>query len=85
MMERAIDMSDDPFVPSARRFPRDAWPPEGSDEVPSGIRPFVLRGAQQVDSVVTTKHRTAPHRTPHTNQTTKDGTSEPDTWYEQDD
>lgn len=78
-------MSDDPFMPSARRFPRDAWPPVGSDELPSSTRPFVLRGAQQVDSVVTAKHRTAPHRTPHSNTTSKDGTSVPDTWYEQDD
>lgn len=85
MMERVIAMSDDPFMPSARRFPRDAWPPEGSDEAPSGIRPFVLRGARQLDSVVTTKHRTAPHRTAHTDKTTNDGTSETDTWYEQDD
>lgn len=78
-------MLDDPFMPSARRFPRDAWPPEVSDEVPSGVRPFVLRGARQLDSVVTTKHRTAPHRTPHTQTTNKDGTSVPDTWHEQDD
>jgi hypothetical protein len=69
-------MSDDPFMPSARRFPRDAWPPVGSDDLPSGMRPFALRGAQQIPSVVTTKHRTAPYRTPHPNQTTKDGTSE---------
>jgi hypothetical protein len=87
-----IDMSDDPFMPSARRFPRDAWPPAGSDESPSGMRPFVLRGAQQVDSVVTAKHRTAPHQTPHTDPTTSDGSggeeeqnTVPDTWYEPDD
>lgn len=70
----------DPFMPSARRFPRDVWPPVGSDELPSGMRPFVLRGAQQVPSAVTAKHRTA-----HTNTTNKDGTEVPDTWYEQDD
>jgi hypothetical protein len=39
-------MSDDPFMPAARRFPHDAWPPVGSDELPSGIRPFVLRDAR---------------------------------------
>lgn len=88
--------SDDPFMPSARRFPRDAWPPAGSDELPSGARPFVLRGAQQVPSVVVGRHRTAPHQTPHTDPTTSDGSggqeeedalsaTVPDTWYEQDD
>jgi hypothetical protein len=78
-------MSDDPFMPAARRFPRDAWPPVGSDELPSGMRPFVLRGAQQVPSAVTAKHRTAPHQTPQTNETNRDGTSVQDTWYTPDD
>lgn len=87
--------ADDPLMPSARRFPRDAWPPVGSDEMPSDSRPFVLRGAQQVDPVVVGKHRTAPHQTPHTDPTTSDGAggqedenalsaTVPDTWYEQD-
>jgi hypothetical protein len=76
---------DDPFMPATRRFPRDTWPLVGSDELPSGMRPFVLRGAQQVPSAVTAKHRTAPHRTSHTSTTSKDGTSVSDTWYEQDD
>lgn len=84
-MGRVIDMFDDPLMPSARRFPRDTWTPEGSDELPSDVRPFVLRGAQQLNSVITTKHRTAPHRTSHTNKTTNDGTTETDTWHEQDD
>jgi hypothetical protein len=74
-------MFDDPLMPAARRFPRHAWPPAGSDELPSGMRPFVLRGAQQVPSVITARHRTAPH----TSETTRDGTSEQDTWYEPDD
>ncbi|MGH3972229.1 MAG: hypothetical protein ACRDS9_02725 [Pseudonocardiaceae bacterium] len=87
---------DDPLMPAARRFPRDAWPPVESDELPSDSRPFVLRGAQQVDPVIVGKHRTAPHQTPHTDPTTSDGSGEPDdedvlaatvpdTWYEQDD
>lgn len=78
-------MADDPFMPATRRFPRDAWPPTGSDEWPSGMRPFVLRGAQPVPSVVTGKHRTEHHQTPHTERTNSDGTTVPDTWYEQDD
>lgn len=78
-------MIDDPFMPAVRRFPRDTWPPVGSDELPSSMRPFVLQGAQQVPSVVTAKHRTAPHQTPHTNPTTDDGTSVPDTWQQADD
>ena len=82
-------MSEDPLMPAARRFPRDAWPPVGSDELPSGVRPFVLRGARPVPPVVTAKHRTAPYQTPHTEPTTSDGSGEentaPDTWYEQDD
>jgi hypothetical protein len=78
-------MSDDPFMPAARRFPRDAWPPVGSDELPSVTRPFVLRGARQVSSAVTARHRTAPHQTPRTEPTNSDGTSVPDTWYEPDD
>lgn len=77
-------MADDPFMPAARRFPRDAWPPTGSDEPPTGVRPFVLRGAQPVPSI-TGKHRTGSHQTPHTNTTTHDGTTVPDTWYEPDD
>lgn len=80
-----IDMSEDPFMSAARRFPRDVWPPVGSDELPSGVRPFGLRGARQVPSVPSAKHRTGSHQTPHTNPTTRDGTTEPDTWYEQDD
>jgi hypothetical protein len=76
---------DDPFMPSARRFPRDAWPPVASDELPSGMRPFVLRGAQQVPSAVTARHRTTPHQTPYTEPTNRDGTSVPDTWYAPDD
>lgn len=80
-----ITMSEDPFMPAARRFPRDAWPPMGSGEAPSGMRPFLLQGAQQVPPVVTGKHRTASHQTPHTDETTSDGTKVPDTWYEQDD
>ncbi|MGH3823679.1 MAG: hypothetical protein ACRDRA_12760 [Pseudonocardiaceae bacterium] len=92
-----IDEADrDPFMPAARRFPRDAWPPAGSEELPSSARPFVLRGARQVPSMVTVKHRTAPHQTPHTDPTTSDGSggqqeedslsaTVPDTWYEQDD
>ncbi|MGH3939340.1 MAG: hypothetical protein ACRDTG_12030 [Pseudonocardiaceae bacterium] len=94
--DRGDRWSDDPFMPPARRFPRDAWPPVGSEELPSGVRPFALRGAQQVSSAVTAKHRTAPYRTPHTDPTTSDGSggqeeedgllaTVPDTWYEQDD
>ncbi|MGH3887563.1 MAG: hypothetical protein ACRDSZ_13520 [Pseudonocardiaceae bacterium] len=49
------------------------------------MRPFVLRGARQVPSVVTAKHRTAAQRTAHTSTTNKDGTEVSDTWYEQDD
>ena len=88
--------ADDPLMPPARRFPRDAWPPVRSDETPSDSRPFALRGAQQVDPMILGKHRTAPHQTPHTDPTTSDGsggkdeedalsTTVPDTWYEQDD
>jgi hypothetical protein len=55
-----------------------------------------LRSAQQLPSAVTAKHRTAPHRTPHTDPTTSDGSggqeeedclsaTVPDTWYEEDD
>lgn len=80
-----ITMSDDPFMPAARRFPRDAWPPTGSDEPTSGLRPFVLRAARQVPSVITAKHRTAPHQTPQTDTTTDDGRQAPDTWYTPDD
>jgi hypothetical protein len=88
--------TDDPLMPAARRFPRDAWPPARSDEPPSDSRPFILRGAQQLDSMVVGKHRTTPHQTPHTDPTTSDGSggqddedallaTVPDTWYEQDD
>jgi hypothetical protein len=94
--EEGGQRSDDPFMPSSRRFPRDAWPPAGSDELPSDTRPFILRGAQQISSIVTDRHRTAPHQTPHTDPTTSDGSVEqeeenllsatvPDTWYEPDD
>ncbi|MGH3685662.1 MAG: hypothetical protein ACRDRU_22805 [Pseudonocardiaceae bacterium] len=94
--EESSRWADDPLMPAARRFPRDAWPPLRSDEEPSGLRPFVLRGAQQVDPVIVGKHRTAPHQTPHTDPTTSDGSggqddedalaaTVPDTWYEQDD
>ncbi|HET9256531.1 MAG TPA: hypothetical protein VFO16_15225 [Pseudonocardiaceae bacterium] len=89
--------SDDPLMPAARRFPRDAWPPVANEEPPSGARPFVLRGAAQMPSAITAKHRTTPHQTPHTDPTTSDGSggqedeedslsaTVPDTWYEQDD
>lgn len=82
-------MNDDPFMPAARRFPRDAWPPMPSEESPSELRPFVLRGAEPVSGVVTAKHRTHSHRTPQTDPTTSDGEGDtktvPDTWYTQDD
>lgn len=78
-------MSEDPFMPAARRFPRDAWPPTGSDELPSGVRPYILRGAAQLPATPAAKHRTAPHRTPQTDTTTDDGRQVPDTWYAPDD
>ncbi len=75
----------DPFMPITRRFPRDAWPPAVSDAPPSAMRPFVLRGARPVAHVPTAKHRTQPHQTPHTDPTTSNGKTVPDTWYEPDD
>lgn len=75
----------DPFMPAARRFPRDAWPPTPSEEPPSALRPFVLRSARPVDHVTTAKHRTQPHQTPHENITGPDSPGKVDTWYEQDD
>ena len=80
---------DDPFMPPAARFPRDAWPPAVSDEPPSAMRPFVLRSARPVDQAAAAKHRTQPHQTPHTDPTTSDGEgrpiTKPDTWHEPDD
>lgn len=86
---RCSSMSEDPFMPAARRFPRDAWPPVASDESPSAVRPFVLCGARQVPSLPAARHRTAPHQTPRTEQTTSDGggrpVTKPDTYYVPDD
>lgn len=78
-------MNEDPLMPAASRFPRDAWPPSGSEEQPSAVRPYILRGAQHFPAFTSAKHRTAPHQTPHTNTTTNDGEQLPDTWYEPDD
>ena len=72
-------------MPASARFPRDAWPPAVSDEPPSAMRPFVLRSARPVDHMLTAKHRTQPHQTPHPRRTTHDGTDEDDTWYTPDD
>lgn len=79
-----MSIYDDPFMPAARRFPRNQ-DPRIRHEPPSDVRPFVLRGAQEVPSVITGRHRTAPQQTPHTDPTTYDGTTVADTWYEPDD
>jgi len=75
---------DDPFMPASRRFPRDVWPPIGSIEQASPLRPFVLRGTVP-GGVPSAKHRTPKTREPHTDPTTNDGTTVPDTWYSPDD
>jgi hypothetical protein len=74
----------DPFMPSFRRFPRDLWPAPGSDEPPSEMRPFILRGArlggvQAGHGVPEAKHRTPKTQTPHRSQTTSDGKDGPRT------
>lgn len=82
-------MSEDPLAPASHRFPRDAWPPGGSDEAPSPVRPFALRGARVGEEVVTAKHRTPATQKPQTITTTRDGKdgskTVPDTHYVPDD
>lgn len=80
-------MQDDPLVPASTRFPRDAWPPAHSEEAPTQMRPFVLRGAPR-ETIPMAKHRTPATRVPHTQPTTSDGknpTTVPDTYYTPDD
>ena len=54
----------DPLMPAEHRFPRDQWPMPGSDEPPSAVRPFVLRGAKVGGRVPVSKHRTSATQVP---------------------
>jgi hypothetical protein len=76
-------MVDDPLMPAFRRFPRDQWPAPGSDEPPSSVRPFVLRGAKvggaYEPGAREAKHRTPKSQTPHETPTTSDGKDGPKT------
>lgn len=65
----------DPLMPAERRFPRDSHPLPVSDEPPSAVRPFVLRGAPLGGAVREGKHRTPASRVPRQpiEMTTSDG------------
>lgn len=69
-------MSDDPLMPAFRRFPRDVFDLVGSDEQPSSMRPFILRGVEP-GTILTAKHRTNATRVNHPQPTHKDGKDRP--------
>jgi len=80
----------DPFMPAERRFPRDRWPMPQSDEQPSMVRPFILRGAGVGSVVPVSRHRTPASQkevtpVPTTTSDTNEPTSKPDPTYVPDD
>jgi hypothetical protein len=61
--KEAITVDRDPLMPAQHRFPMDVAMPPTSDEPPSHLRPYVLRGvaprpAAGPGGVVRAKHRT---------------------------
>jgi hypothetical protein len=52
------------LMPAEHRFPRIQWPSPPSDESPSTVRPFVLRGAKTGDVLPVARHRTPATRVP---------------------
>lgn len=76
--------AEDPLMPSRHRFPMAAAVMEISEELPSSLRPFVLRGAQTV-TPQESKHRTPSHQTLHPEKTHLDDRVDDDSWYTPDD
>lgn len=65
----------DPLMPTVGRFPVNAGTRPLSDENPSTVRPFILRGvrARRITVVPEAKHRTTAHDTLHPRQCNEDG------------
>lgn len=87
--EEEITVDRDPVVPARHRFPMTLAMPPVSDESPSQLRPFVLRGVAPRPSagpggVVRVKHRTPatqrkiPEKTGLDNKVVDDSYTVPD-------
>jgi len=80
-------MHSDPLMPASHRFPRSAILTGGSPELPSDLRPFVLRGAP-LGGLPVAKHRTPATQSKNSQPTTSDGknpTTKTDTYTTPDD
>ncbi|MGH3720095.1 MAG: hypothetical protein ACRDRI_14885 [Pseudonocardiaceae bacterium] len=62
-------MDHDPFMPARHRFPMNVSMPPTSDEPPSQLRPFVLRGVAPRTTAGPGAVARAKHRTPATQRT----------------
>ncbi|BCJ64794.1 hypothetical protein [Polymorphospora rubra] len=80
-------MNPDPLMPATHRFPRLAPSDGSSQEQPSHMRPFVLRGAP-LGGLREARHRTPATQSRHSEPTTSDGkspTTKTDTYVTPDD
>ncbi|RSN46023.1 hypothetical protein P3102_18840 [Amycolatopsis sp. QT-25] len=77
----------DPLMPTVQRFPVNAGARPLSDENPSTVRPFILRGvrARRITVRPEAKHRTTAHDTLHPRQCNEDGKMIDDSYTTPDD
>jgi hypothetical protein len=77
----------DPLMPTGQRFPVNVGARPLSDENPSVVRPFILRGvrARRITVVSEAKHRTTAHDTFHRRNCNEDGKLVDDSYTTPDD
>lgn len=79
-----MDGFEDPLMPARLRFPMVAASVDRSDEQPSELRPFVLRGAPVI-TPREIRHRTPAHQTTIPQPTTLDNRVQDDSYSVPDD
>ena len=90
-LTRRLDAAaGDPLIPTFQRFPVNLGIRPMSDEVPSVVRPFILRGVvarriQTAREAVQGKHRTDAHNTLHARTCNEDGKMIDDSYTTPDD
>ena len=75
---------EDPIAAVRYRFPMNPTVVRFSDELPSAVRPFVLRNARP-GAVAEARHRTPRTQLPRTRDTNLDNQVVQDTYYVPDD
>jgi hypothetical protein len=75
LFDTAAADAGDPLMPTGQRFPVNVGTRPLSDEDPTIVRPFILRGvrARPITVVPEAKHRTTPHDTFHARNCNQDG------------